>query len=177
MVKMTNELFEKFSKKQEELDSVIREKRNISLEEWNSSNRYFFKHMLALINEKNEFINECRDIWKYWKTKQIVPEKLIDEAVDVIHCMHLIDNKKSSHEWFSIDVSTINEVIKRVKASGKMEFCPEEVLFHFEKTDDLNEIYGRLLSILDHYAFTLHDIEVAYDNKNKENHKRQKNNY
>ncbi|UBH07855.1 dUTP diphosphatase [Macrococcus armenti] len=173
MIKMTTELFNKFSTKQEELDSMIREKFGISEDEWKGENMSI-KHGLALQVEKFEFINECHDSWKYWKKKSVVPERIIDEAIDVIHFIHLALNK---HEFSSVDfVNSINgdleelyENIHEVDMLDLIGLLAEEV--------NIFKLYMLLLTILDHYAFTLEDIEQAYDRKNNENFKRQERNY
>lgn len=175
MIKMTTELFEKFSKKQEELDSMIRKKHNISTLVW--QNDLNVNHILALKVEMAEFANECHDAWKYWKQKSIVPDRLLDEAVDVIHFMHLLFNKDTSKTDYE-NVRDINEAIKNSldvikEANGNFK----GLLLSFVVVDDLYYIYAQLLIILDHYAFTLDDIEQAYDRKNAENHARQNRNY
>lgn len=58
MIKMTTELFNKFSTKQEELDSMIREKHNISTLLW--QNDLNVNHILVLKVEMAEFINDRR---------------------------------------------------------------------------------------------------------------------
>lgn len=173
MIKMTTELFEKFSKKQEELDSMIREKFGISEDEWKGE-KLSIKHGLALQVEKFEFINECHDSWKYWKKKSVVPERIIDEAIDVIHFIHLTLNK---HEFKSVDfVNSINgdleELYDRIHEVDMLDLIGL-------LAEELNvfRLYMLLLTILDHYAFTLEDIEQAYDRKNAENHARQERNY
>lgn len=175
MIKMTTELFEKFSKKQEELDSMIREKFGISEDEWKYDLNV--QHSIALRVELHELVNECHDVWKYWKQKSIVPDRLLDEAVDVIHFMHLLFNKDTSKTDYE-NVRDINEAIKNSldvikEANGNFK----ELLLSFVVVEDLYYIYAQLLIILDHYAFTLDDIEKAYDRKNAENHARQNRNY
>ncbi|QIH78293.1 hypothetical protein GTN30_06375 [Macrococcoides canis] len=171
MIKMTTELFNKFSTKQEELDSMIREKFGISDDEW--KHRLDVNHSIALQTEVSEFINECHDLWKYWKQKAVVPERIIDEAIDIIHFMHLIHNKS--------DVGNrkfVNKLNHFIEVYDKLKPGKEYVLYNLNSEIDYpEEKYAKLLYILDHYAFTLEDIEKAYDKKWNENHARQQRNY
>ncbi|TDM23335.1 hypothetical protein ETI01_07990 [Macrococcoides caseolyticum] len=169
MIKMTTELFEKFSKKQEELDSMIREKFGININEWKRA--YQRNHEIALKVELAEFVNECHDVWKYWKQKSVVPERILDEAVDVIHFLHLILNKsdESNTELLNTYIHDLHE--ENVTLSGMLDDLLDV------NTEYLYYTYAQLLLILERYAFTLDDIEQAYDRKNAENHARQNRNY
>lgn len=169
MIKMTTELFEKFSKKQEELDSMIREKFDININEWKRA--YQRNHEIALKVELAEFVNECHDVWKYWKQKSVVPERILDEAVDVIHFLHLILNKsdESNTELLNTYIHDLHE--ENVTLSGMLDDLLDV------NTEYLYYTYAQLLLILERYAFTLDDIEQAYDRKNAENHARQNRNY
>lgn len=169
MIKMKTELFEKFSKKQEELDSMIREKFDININEWKRA--YQRNHEIALRVEIAEFVNECHDVWKYWKQKSVVPERILDEAVDVIHFLHLILNKsdESNTELLNTYIHDLRE--ENVTLSGMLDDLLDV------NTEYLYYTYAQLLLILERYAFTLDDIEQAYDRKNAENHKRQESGY
>ena len=78
---------------QERLDADIRKRFEISLDTWQRG--MFRRHDIALRVEVAEFVNEAR-IWKYWKKKPIEREKLVDEAVDILHFVMLILNKDNS---------------------------------------------------------------------------------
>jgi len=172
MIKMTTELFNKFSTKQEELDSMIREKFNISEEQW--MNDYNAQHKVALQVELHELINECHDVWKYWKQKAVNPDRILDELVDCIHFLHLSMNKHVHHnnEW---KVSQINRHIPSEKTFKEVkEYVGEHMIVSYlTSNNDLYSIYGYLLTLANYYSFTLDDIEQAYDRKNAENHARQ----
>lgn len=175
MIKMTTELFDKFSTKQEELDSMIREKFGISEEEWEGKLNY--PHGIALKVEVAEFVNECHDLWKYWKQKAVTPNQILDEAVDVIHFMHLITNKNdevNATEYVELINHSIEEYDRAFKDG---EFNIDLALSTLLTTTDFWQTYSLLFLILDHYSFTLDDIEQAYDRKNAENHARQARNY
>lgn len=59
---------------QEKLDEDIRQKKGISFKEWHNID-YDAMYGTALNVEKAEFINECHDIWKYWKSKPVDNKK------------------------------------------------------------------------------------------------------
>lgn len=175
MIKMTTELFEKFSKKQDELDSMIREKFGISEDEWKYDLNV--QHYIALRVELHELVNECHDLWKYWKQKAVNPDRIIDELVDVIHFLHLILNKTSFNTEYHI--GKINKHIPTEEQLKDVTNYLGDVckINYLIKSDNLHHTYAHLLVLADHYAFTLEDIEQAYDRKNAENHARQNRNY
>ncbi|PKE18672.1 dUTP diphosphatase [Macrococcoides caseolyticum] len=175
MIKMTTELFEKFSKKQEELDSMIREKFGISEVEW--KNYLNIQHSIALRVELHELVNECHDLWKYWKQKAVNPDRIIDELVDVIHFLHLILNKADFNTEYHV-----REINKYIPTEEQVKDVTDYLgdvckINYLIKSDELHKTYAHLLVLADHYAFTLDDIEQAYDRKNAENHARQNRNY
>ncbi|WP_414049796.1 dUTP diphosphatase [Macrococcus animalis] len=182
VIKMTNELFNKVSEKQEVLDNAVREKKNIDADQWLEDLQ--ISHLLGLRGEVAEFINEARDLWKYWKDKEPELDKLIDEAVDVIHFIHLILNKNEVDN--TMYVTTINQRIEHyrnmtVRGVNEMTFQPVprdyrkylNDMYNVESIEGLINCYAILLVVLAHYNFKLEDIENAYDKKNDENHKRQ----
>lgn len=173
MIQLTEEVFNHFADNQEKLDEFIREKKGISLDDWDGDNFYKKAHSLALRIELHEFMNECRDVWKYWKDKPVDYEKLKDEMVDVIHFIHLILNKvlrtdSLSNRWEMI--ASINE----------FAFCINhkhssiELLALLSEEENLFKIYAILLTIAYQvYGMSLEEIVEAYDIKNAENYKRQ----
>ena len=175
MIKMTTELFEKFSKKQEELDDMIREKFGISEVEWKYDLN--IQHYIALRVELHELVNECHDVWKYWKQKAVNPDRIIDELVDVIHFLHLILNKMNYDADYHV-----REINRNVVDDEKTEYVTSILggahhVNYLIKADNLHTTYAQLLMLANRYAFTLEDIEQAYDRKNAENHARQNRNY
>lgn len=186
MIKMTHKLFLKFSEKQEFLDSEIREKHDISSDEWLED--LDINHKLALRGEVAEFINEARNLWKYWKKKKPNMDQLIDEAVDVIHFLHLMMNKR--HFDLNWKVAYLNKRIEHFRAltiRGPHEKTFEKIepdyrkylnlMYNADTNEDLIDTYAILLVVLDYYCFTLEDIEKAYDKKNEENRQRQESGY
>lgn len=178
MINLTTTLFDKFCDKQKETDAMIKEKHNISDLQWTVSLQD--QHEIALKVEMAEFINECRDVWKYWKTKEIDRERILDEAADVIHFIHLIYNKNPKRQN-SAFVSQINGVQKDLYfdfvRDDTRRMTLESFWNMFLNFENIGKTYAILLSILGHYGFTLEDIEKAYDKKNQENHDRQQRGY
>lgn len=178
-----------FSERQSELDNHIRDKKGISLEDWQNDLYYDQSHYIALKNEVNEFINECRDIWKYWKDKPVDNAKLIDEFVDIIHFSVLIFNKTFLQKIK--DVSDVMDVIypeiqKRtvilstfINPDGDSKLDQSQalnVLYRLESSNDILDImvYG-LIIMMGYYGYTGEQIKQAYDVKNKINFDRQNN--
>ena len=175
-----------FSRKQAVLDKHIRERKNISDVDWYESAFYDKAHHIALKNEVNEFINECRDIWKYWKDKPVDRELLVDEFVDIIHFATLIFNKKPivrnaiiSNDLTSLenDIKThVNEqnIIKTYDNLNQLDALA--CLDTMERTSDITRIIiNGLLVMIGYYGFTPNDIVRAYDKKNQVNFDRQNN--
>ena len=153
--------------KQNELDEYIRNKKNISNEDWNNNNFYQKAHYIALKTEVGELVNECRDVWKYWKDKPEDKTKIIDEFVDVLHFTTLIFNKQNMNE--NNFMSLVEKVID--SSTNKK---PIEKVYKLSKVEHYIDILGYSLSIMfEHYQFTAEDIKIAYGNKNNENYTRQ----
>lgn len=173
MIKITEEQFEYFAENQEKLDSFMRIRRDITLDDWDLSDFYIYAHTIALKNEVSEFVNECRDIWKYWKDQRVNPDKLIDELVDVIHFLHLDFNKTHRNGVeFGFFVREINSLISELSDRE-----PYALLHKLETSNSSYTIYACTLLMAQHYGITMDDIKAAYDIKNKENFARQKRGY
>lgn len=182
IIKMTSELFNKLSNKQEILDSKVRELKGIDSDQWLEDLQ--INHIISLRGEVGEFINEARDLWKYWKDKEPELDKLIDEAVDIIHFIHLLLNKNEvDNETY---LNTLNQRIAHyhtltVRGQNEKTFKPVtrdyrkylNEMYSVESIEGIINCYAILLVVLAHYNFKLEDIEKAYDKKNDENHKRQ----
>ncbi|TDM49983.1 hypothetical protein ETI06_05780 [Macrococcoides goetzii] len=182
IIKMTSELFNKLSEKQEVLDSKVRELKGIDSDQWLEDLQ--INHIISLRGEVGEFINEARDLWKYWKDKEPELDKLIDEAVDIIHFIHLLLNKNEIDNFTYLNA--INQRIEHyrnltVRGQNQTTFkqVPRDYrkylneMYNVESIEGLINCYAILLVVLAHYNFKLEDIEKAYDKKNDENHKRQ----
>lgn len=174
MIQLTREAYSHFAHNQEELDAFIREKKGISLEEWDGNVYYDHAHKIALQTEVSEFVNECRDTWKYWKDKPVDYGKLKDELVDVIHFLHLILNKKNRTKMnyrHHIIYKTINKRIAELHD----QHSNIELLDYIGVEPVITETYALLLTIAHQtYGMTLEEIVSAYDIKNEENYRRQR---
>lgn len=182
IIKMTSTLFNKLSEKQEVLDSAVRKNKDISADQWLED--LHINHIIALRVEVSEFINEARDLWKYWKEKEPEFDKLIDEAVDIIHLIHLMLNKNDvNQETYVLSLNQRIEHYRALTVRGQNQSTFESVprdyrkylneMYNVESIEGLINCYAILLVVLAHYNFKLEDIESAYDKKNNENHKRQ----
>lgn len=117
----------------------------------------------------SEFINECRDIWKYWKDKHVDRDKLLDEFVDILHFATLEFNKQGTpKKSFTSIVSKVYNVNNRKNGIERISKLNE--------VDHHADILGISLSlVINYYGFTAEDIKNAYGNKNNENYSRQQN--
>lgn len=174
MIQITKEAFDHFSKNQDKLDEFIREKKGIQIEDWDNELFYERAHLIALHNEVNEFVNECRDVWKYWKEKPIDYEKLKDELVDVIHFLHLNMNKTFRNSLVISRDKTREAINSRIREL-RNKYVSIDLLAFLAVEPTINEIYALLLTAADQlYGMTMEEIVEAYDIKNAENYKRQK---
>lgn len=173
MIQLTKETFDHFSKNQDKLDEFIREKKGIQLDDWDKDNYYEKAHIIAMTNEVNEFVNECRDVWKYWKDKPVDYMKLKDELVDVIHFLHLNLNKILRTR----KVTTREDIRKSINKRAfelSHKYSSIELLHLLSIEPAIVEIYALLLTVAHQlYGMTLEEIVEAYDIKNAENYKRQ----
>lgn len=158
---------------QEKLDKNIREKLNISEKKWR--NDMTSEHSLAIEVEVSEFINECHDLWKYWKSKPVNKARIIEEGIDVIHFLMLHYNKESNGKFVSKrEVAHNMHGLLNLFVKG-MDDLPVDALALEQlilKSDDIVFQLYVVLKVLDHYGFTAEDIISEYNTKNKENFRR-----
>lgn len=178
MIELTLEDFKYFSKKQELLDNEIKKQKNISDDEWKHD--LDINHTIALKIEIAEFVNECSDIWKYWKDKQPNKERIIDEAIDVLHFVFLRINKENRdmndvYELYSL----ANEQLKYNKENDLINLKDglSNLLEHDSKEENPELMFLVVLFILTHYEFTREDIIEQYNKKNAINFERLENGY
>lgn len=163
---------------QEKLDKDIREKLNISEKKW--QNDMTPEHSLAIEVEVSEFINECHDLWKYWKSKPVSKARIIEEAIDVIHFLMLHYNK-GSHGKFISKREVAHNMYGYLNIFAKeMDDLPVDALALEQlilKSEDIVFQLYVVLKVLDHYGFTSEDIIAEYNAKNKENFRRMASGY
>lgn len=151
-------------KMQKKLDLEIKKSKDITNKEWKEEFKY--KHSLAISVEVSEFINECHDIWKYWKDKPINKERILDEAIDVIHFLMLHWNKLDGRGDALYNTH-------KLYAEGFADLPVDDAAL--EQLQENNDIAMKLmivLKVLDHYGFTEQDVIEQYKIKNEENFRR-----
>lgn len=149
---------------QEKLDLDIREKHGISKYSWD--NEMDAEHEIALRVECAEFVNACYKSWKYWKTKPMNREDIIDEAVDVLHFIMLDWNKLDS-----IDIESILERFNDVNVAENQSEV-KSMMHIILIAENALDIFVYLLMVLDFYDFDRKQIMEAYKEKNKANFER-----
>lgn len=168
-ITFTKEQVQEMKKLQKVLDDRIIEKHeleNIDL----SLNKY-----LALKTEFFEFVNELES-FKHWKVNK-GKDHILEEACDTLHFLLSLSN----------DYDMTLEELPTPKDYSKENYDVNELLaitdatitdlFEHQEYELLGVIITMLLITLDIYNFTSEDLYNAYIEKNKENHKRQDNNY
>lgn len=160
---------------QEKLDKDIRNKFDINLPTWSLDMK--LEHELALNVEIHEWINCIFKPWKYWKTKEMNMDDVLEEAIDVIHFIMLDVNKRSA--LAESTAKSIHETLKIYATTLKKE--PEVRMWLYKlSTDEQMSTVDKLsvvLRVLDYYGFTSKDIIDAYNRKNKVNFERMAGNY
>lgn len=155
--------------KQSDLDEAIRQEKGISIRAWRDD--MTIEHRIALHVEIGEFINECRDVWKYWKEKPVDVELLLDEAVDVMHFCFLLFNKGDYGDSYSIQYE-IEQELGDLHEVNRRELLQLLVILHPPVT-----VLALILKVIEWYGFTTDDLMLAYDKKNKVNFERLESGY
>ena len=168
---LTKEQIKDIRHMQKNLDLRVREANNIDLETDLTLEKY-----LALKTELFEFANQV-EAFKYWK-KNKGKANILEEACDTLHFIFSLAIDKDIefnqedvlHEGYNADEYDMNEVIGIMDAMISDCFIEKE-------WEALNGVLTFLCIALDKCNFSAEDIYKAYIDKNKENHKRQDNNY
>lgn len=164
---------------QQSLDGHIRDDLGITDSQWKFNLET--NHHLALEIEKAEFINECFDAWKYWKRKPVTMEKILDEAVDVIHFCFILINKDM------LGKPGAEKTIKRqmdnyikwyagdnLKAEPLISTHPHIFMLNYLNENNASpiQILAKTLMILNRYGFLNEHVIAQYEIKNGVNHER-----
>lgn len=173
MIKLTLEDFEYFAKKQALLDNAIMYQKDITDYEWTEV--LDNNHTIAFKVEIAEFINECSDLWKYWKDKEPNRERIIDEAIDVLHFVFLKLNKK--HDLPRYHYLDYFRITTNVEASRKFLTDKTPWLITLLNSLDEIQILAIVMYILSEYGFTRDDVINQYNKKNAINFERLENGY
>ena len=168
---LTKEQIKDIRHMQKNLDIRVREANNIDMDKDLSLEKY-----IALKTELFEFANEV-EAFKYWK-KNKGKAHILEEACDTLHFIFSlaidmnveINQEGIINDKYNADDYDMNEVI------GIMDAMISDCYIEKE-WDALNGVLAFLCIALDKCGFNADDIYKAYVDKNKENHKRQDNNY
>ena len=168
---------------QARLDEYIREQKGISDDEW-LGDKFFVFHELAYKNEVSEFINECHDVWKYWKSKPVDTNRIVDEFVDVVHFANLIVNKMSLNGYNISETDKLRDVVLSLWREAKNNKIEPHVFLHALEKPNFDTVKSTLRPIIhgirflyEQYGIDIEDVIDAYHKKNKENYERQQNGY
>ena len=168
---------------QARLDEYIREQKGISDEEW-LGDKFFVFHELAYKNEVSEFINECHDVWKYWKSKPVDTNRIVDEFVDVVHFANLIVNKISVDGYHISETDELRDIVYSLWREAKNNKIAPHVFLHTLEKPNFDTVKSTLRPIIhgirflyEQYGIGIEDVIDAYHKKNKENYERQQNGY
>lgn len=174
MIELTLEDFKYFSEKQALLDEAIKKQKNITDDEWlHDLNN---NHTIALKVEIAEYVNECSDLWKYWKDKKPNRERIIDEAIDVLHFSFLSLNKRANFSNEEVYERYVDYYIPRVKVISENEDITEIINLLLDIKFPLR-ILAIVMYILSNYGFTRDDVINQYNKKNAINFERLENGY
>ena len=168
---------------QARLDEYIREQKGISDDEW-LGDKFFVFHELAYKNEVSEFINECHDVWKYWKSKPVNTNRIVDEFVDVVHFANLIVNKVSVDGYHILETDELRDIVYSLWREAKNNKIAPHVFLHTLEKPNFDTVKSTLRPIVhgirflyEQYGIGIEDVIDAYHKKNKENYERQQNGY
>lgn len=168
---------------QARLDEYIREQKGISDDEW-LGDKFFVFHELAYKNEVSEFINECHDVWKYWKSKPVNTNRIVDEFVDVVHFANLIVNKLSVDGYHILETDELRDIVYSLWREVKNNKIAPHVFLHTLEKPNFDTVKSTLRPIVhgihflyEQYGIGIEDVIDAYHKKNKENYERQQNGY
>lgn len=168
---------------QARLDEYIREQKGISDEEW-LGDKFFVFHELAYKTEVSEFINECHDVWKYWKSKPVDTNRIVDEFVDVVHFANLIVNKISVDGYHISETDELRPIVYDLWREAKNNKIAPRVFLHMLDKPNFDTVKSTLRPIIhgirflyEQYGIGIEDVIDAYHKKNKENYERQQNGY
>lgn len=147
---------------QSKLDKHIGEKKNINMD------HYKTERIIALQVEFNELLNELPFVFKYWANKEMDKEKAMEEFIDVTHFMLSIGNDMNIKEHTYNRPSTLDTRELVMKINGMIPSVSKE---------NYGKLFNYILLLGEQIGFTNKDIVRKYKEKNKENYKRQEENY
>ena len=163
---------------QKELDDVILEKHNLTMEGTDIS------RFIAAMVEFGEFLNEVED-FKFWKTKKKNNrEAMLEEAVDMVHFLVSLSN----HLGMDLEDEMVKTRAAKMVAIEQGHFDKPETIeaytiSTFNAMGAILQGLGPVIALIDLVemleliGFSEEDILVVYRRKCAVNHERQENNY
>lgn len=135
--------------------------------------------ILALLTEVGEALNEFRE-FKFWSQDRKRREgKLIPELVDIFHFLLSIGIEIGHTD---LDIFVLYEAESPLEAFGEMYLKANNLLFSRLYNLEVDHVslelaFAAYYQLLERLGYTWHDIELAYNRKNEENHTRQETAY
>lgn len=138
------------------------------------------KRKLALLVEIGEFANATR-CFKYWSNKQPEPrEVILEEAADCLHFTLSILILEDQLWEAPKSISSVYLFYKKQLEKCNKLLRLEEMfnnLFKLVSQNKWNEVLKMLCALVFALGFTPDELEQAYLEKHKKNHKRQEDGY
>ena len=157
--------FIKLSKAQADLDKHISEEKDIKHAD------FIKEKAIALCVEFGELLNERPFIFKYWSNKTGDRQKAIVEYVDGLHFLLSYGNA-IEFDFSKYEYRRPKEMDQRDIILGLFSIFSN--LPYIKQFEDALTYY---LMLGENLNFTAEEIETAYHEKNRINHKRQDNSY
>ncbi len=154
--------------KQKELDAFIKDNAEIRSEQ-----SYWENRIIALMVELGEVSNEIR-FFKYWSKKPASEkEVIIDELVDCLHFAFSLGNTLENDQWV-IGMGDMKRPMPIIyfELVGKLQR-----LVHEKDVTLFRSMLFNLCEIAYYLSYSMEDIEIAYNKKNKINYERQNSGY
>lgn len=148
--------------KQAKLDEYIGKSKNIDMA------NYKQERIIALQVEFNELLNEIPFLFKYWSNKKMDREKALEEYVDGLHFILSIGNDIGI-EQYEYEAPKVHDMKRLARGINNM-------ISRLNK-DSYKELVDHYILFGEKLGFTEKEIINAYMEKNKENFRRQDNNY
>lgn len=163
---------------QKELDSCIVKGKNLG-EPYDI--KFLEKRKLALLVEIGELANSTR-CFKYWSNKEPEPKEVIlEEAADCLHftlSLIILDDKLDAKILQDIDKFCF--VSEKWLKTGRRSLKTEKIfnnLFELASKNEWVKVLTTLLGLIVVLGYTEDELEQAYLEKHKKNHKRQEEGY
>ncbi len=160
--------FKELAEKQKELDAFIKDNAGDI-----TDSEYWESRVVALLVELGEVSNEIR-FFKFWSKKPASEkEVIIDELVDCLHFAFSLGNTIENDTW----VFGMDDMKRPISI---IYFDIVEKLTQLRHNKDVQLFRSMLFNLAEiafYLGYSMEDIQIAYDKKNKVNYERQNNGY